>query len=167
MTASQLEHIVIRSARRKKTAQATLKNGVLEIRIPGRSTKAEEQEFIEYFHDRFARRHNRATIDLAARARGLANKHDLQMPTSIEWVGNQAQRWGSCTPSDGTVRLSDRMATFPLWVIDYVIVHELAHLTEPDHGTAFWDLVTRYPRTERARGYLIAKSEEGQAPAVD
>lgn len=167
MTTSQLEHVVIRSARRKKTAQASMKNDVLEIRIPGRSTKAEEQEFVEYFRDRFERQRNRAAVDLDARAQALAKAHDLRRPTTIEWVGNQAQRWGSCTPQHGTVRLSDRMADFPLWVIDYVIVHELAHLTEPDHGTAFWELVNRYALTERARGYLIAKSDGVQAPAAD
>jgi hypothetical protein len=42
----------------------------------------------------------------------------------------------------------------PPWVIDYVLVHELAHLLVPRHGLDFWALVDRYPRTERARGYL-------------
>ena len=65
-------------------------------------------------------------------------------------------RWGSCTPATRTIRLSTRLAAFPDWVIDYVIVHELAHLVVHGHGPDFWDLVNRYPRTERARGYLIA-----------
>jgi predicted metal-dependent hydrolase len=56
------------------------------------------------------------------------------------------------------VRISSAVARFPPWVLDYVIVHELAHLRRPDHSRAFWKLVERYPRAERARGYLIAKS---------
>jgi hypothetical protein len=42
----------------------------------------------------------------------------------------------------------------PPWVIDYVLLHELAHLAVPGHGRRFWALLEAYPRTERARGYL-------------
>jgi predicted metal-dependent hydrolase len=76
-----------------------------------------------------------------------------------------ASRWGSCTPATGDIRLSDRLARFPTWVLDYVIVHELAHLVVPDHSADFWKLVARYPKAERARGYLIAKS--GDATDAD
>lgn len=132
---------------------------VLEVRIPGWATVDEERELVEHFQSRFRRAEAARAVDLGERAAELADRHGLPRPQSIRWVGNQDQRWGSCTPSEGTIRLSDRMAGFPWWVIDYVIVHELAHLVEPSHGPAFWELVDRYPRTERARGYLQAKSE--------
>ncbi len=47
----------------------------------------------------------------------------------------------------------------PEWVLDWVLVHELAHLAVPDHGDRFKALVSRYELGERAEGYLIAKSE--------
>lgn len=148
---------VIRSARRRKTAEARMVGSVLEVRIPGRSTAAEERELVEHFRSRFRRSQASEAIDLERRAAELAERYDLPAPRSIRWVANQRQRWGSCTPADATIRLSDRMAQFPPWVIDYVIVHELAHLVETNHSRAFWELVNRFPRTERARGYLMAK----------
>lgn len=149
---------VIRSPKRRKTAEARLVDAVLEVRIPGRSSKAEEQEFVEHFQARFRRSLERDAIDLERRAANLADRYELPRPRSIRWVANQRHRWGSCTPADGSIRISDRMVHFPPWVVDYVIVHELAHLVEGGHGPAFWALVNRYPRTERARGYLVAKS---------
>lgn len=80
----------------------------------------------------------------------------------MRWVTNQGMRWGSCTPSDGTIRLSSRLRGMPQWVIDYVLVHELAHLLEAGHTPRFWALVDHYPQSERARGYL-----EGVAAAAN
>jgi predicted metal-dependent hydrolase len=72
-------------------------------------------------------------------------------------VDNQRQRWGSCTPQDGTIRISSRVQGYPGWVVDAVIVHELAHLVEANHSPAFHALADRFPRQERATGFLIAK----------
>lgn len=49
-------------------------------------------------------------------------------------------RWGSAT-ADGSVRLNWRLIQFPVSTIDYVVVHELAHLREMNHSAAFWDVV--------------------------
>ena len=156
-----LEIQVIRSKRRKKTAEARLRGQVLDIRIPAATSIADEKHFVDHFVSRFERSRRASLIDLEARANRLAAQYGLPSPTSIRWVSNQNQRWGSCTPTYGTIRLSNRMAGFPHWVIDYVIVHELAHLAEHGHGRAFWALVEPFPYVERARGYLIAKSEDG------
>ena len=152
------EVTVIRSPTRRKTAQARLVDGHLELRIPGRSSKAEEARLVGLFRARFERTTARESTDLPARAKRLARTHNLPVPTEIRWVSNQSSRWGSCTPSTGVVRLSDRLAPFPVWVIDYVIVHELAHLVEQRHNARFADLVSGYRWAERAEGYLIAKS---------
>lgn len=151
---------VTRSRRRKKTAEAQLLGSKLQVRIPAACSAEEEQYFVQHFRDKFERSRASAMVDLEKRARRLATAYRLPEPRSIRWVSNQKSQWGSCTPSEGSVRLSDRMAGFPAWVVDYVVVHELAHLVEADHGPAFWKLVNRYPKTERARGYLMAKAEE-------
>ncbi len=153
----ELQVEVTRSRRRKKTAEARLSGSVLSVRIPATSTADEERYFVDHFREKFERSRAASVVDLDQRAAELAKTYGLPTPTSIRWVANQKHQWGSCTPSDRSIRLSDRMAAFPRWVVDYVIVHELAHLVEADHSPAFWALVNAYPKTERARGYLLAK----------
>jgi hypothetical protein len=97
---------------------------------------------------------------VAARAAALAAQYGLPQPSSVRWVENQQSRWGSCTPYDGSIRISNRVAEFPGWVLDYVLMHELAHLVVAGHGPRFWRLVDRYPKAERAKGFLIAKGWE-------
>ena len=152
---------VVRSARRRKTVQARKVGGVLRVSIPASMTKADEARWVGEMVRRFERQTTADEIDLEARAAALAQRFGLPEPVSIRWVDNQRTRWGSCTIEDRTIRISSRMAGWPSWVVDYVIVHELAHLVVPNHGPAFHELVDRYPRAERARGFLIAKGMEG------
>jgi predicted metal-dependent hydrolase len=147
---------VVRSSRRHRTVQARQIGEVLRVSIPATMTQSEEERWVAEMVDRAERRRRAGMVDLAARARDLARRHDLPRPASIRWVENQRCRWGSCTPADGTVRISSRLAGVPGWVLDYVIVHELAHLVVDAHDEAFWELVGRYTRAERARGYLMA-----------
>lgn len=150
---------VKRSQRRHKTVQARMVDGVLEIAIPGRMSAAEEQHWVEVMRARFSRGTTAGDIDLPGRAAKLAAAYSLRGPAEIVWSERQKTLWGSCTPATGRVRIATRVAPFPDWVIDYVIVHELAHLTYSDHSAPFWELVDRYPLAERARGYLLAKSD--------
>lgn len=77
---------------------------------------------------------------------------------AIRWVGNMNSRMGSCTnggPTDGHIRISDKINHWPQWVVDYVIAHELVHRLYPNHGKAFWQTLTKgYPLTEQARGFI-------------
>lgn len=148
---------VIRSKRRKKSSQARMVAGTLQIRIPAWFSAAEERETVEHFEAKFHRRNQAEPIDLPKRAAKLVAEFGFGQPRSVQWVTNQHHQWGSCTPQHGSIRISDRLALYPTWVLDYVLCHELAHLTEPSHNSDFWDLVSRYPLTERARGFLIAK----------
>jgi predicted metal-dependent hydrolase len=148
---------VVRSPRRRKTVQARQVGGVLRVSIPASMTAVEEEKWVAEMVRRMERRSLSDKIDLAERATLLADRYGLRHPYTIRWVDNQEWRWGSCTPSDGTVRISSRLAKEPPWVLDYVIVHELAHLSVPRHDQRFWAIVQRYPLTERARGFLIAR----------
>ena len=85
-------------------------------------------------------------------------------PDTVRWVTNQNSRWGSCTPAEGSIRLSHRLQGMPEYVIDYVMLHELAHLLVPDHGPHFWKLLESYPRTERARGFLDGVAAADRLP---
>src|SRR5690606_4500540 len=102
--------------------------------------------------------------DLRRLAQRLSEAHfgGRARPTSVTWSSRQNRRWGSCTPSEGSIRISRRLQGMPIWVLEAVLVHELAHLFVPGHGPDFQELVHRYPRTERARGFL-----EGVAHAQD
>jgi len=151
---------VVRSARRRKTVQARELDGVLQVSIPASMSKADEERWVAEMLQRMQRRRNEAGVDLVRRAGALARRHDLSEPTSIRWSDNQEWRWGSCTPASGAIRISSRLAHEPGWVLDYVIVHELAHLDVAGHDASFWSLVNRYPLTERARGFLIARGLE-------
>ena len=152
---------VKRSSRRHKTVEARLVDGTLRIAIPSWMSATEEAHWVEVMHQRFSRRSGSDQIDLPARAAGLATRFGLPEPAAIAWSSRQTARWGSCTIESRRVRISDRLAGFPGWVIDYVIVHELAHLLESSHTPRFWDIVNRYPLAERARGYLLARAELG------
>jgi predicted metal-dependent hydrolase len=148
---------VVRSAKRRKSVSARVVDGRIVVRMPQWMSKAQEAEYVAALVAKLERQHSATEVDLPRRAADLAARYELPPPTSIRWVGNQLHRWGSCTPSTGEIRISDRIAGFPGWVLDAVLVHELAHLVHLHHSPAFWELVNRYPKTERAYGFLIAK----------
>jgi predicted metal-dependent hydrolase len=149
---------VTRSKKRKRSVGAQLVGDTLRIAIPSWMSSDDEAHWVGEMSRRFARKQSTDRIDLTERAASLARRHRLDRPTEIRWSDDMTSRWGSCTPATATIRISTRIAAFPDWVIDYVIVHELAHLHVAGHGADFWSLVQRYPRSERAIGYLMAKS---------
>ncbi|HKX68923.1 MAG TPA: M48 family metallopeptidase [Intrasporangium sp.] len=150
---------VRRSSRRRRTVSAYRQEGRLVVLVPARLTRAEEGEWVRTMLARVTaseQRRRRSDGDLTARAAHLSTTYlgGRAQPTSVRWVSNQESRWGSCTPAEGSIRVSDKVRGMPGWVLDYVLLHELAHLVEPGHGPAFWGLLSSYPRLERARGYL-------------
>lgn len=136
------------------------------VQLPARMSRAEERRWVAVMVERLAAQEKRRRPSddaLLARASELSGRYlgGKAEPASVRWSSSQRHRWGSCTPADRSIRLSERLKGMPTWVIDYVLVHELAHLLEPGHGPRFWDLVGSYPRTERARGYLEGVAAAG------
>jgi hypothetical protein len=155
---------VVRSRRRRKTVQARQVGDIVRVSVPATMNRSDEERWVKEMVLRIERRQRAGTIDLWERAAALGERFALGAPRSVRWVDNQLWRWGSCTPADGSIRISSRLAKEPAWVLDYVIVHELAHLHVRGHSKAFWDLVNRYPLAERARGFLIARGVEPEPP---
>jgi predicted metal-dependent hydrolase len=160
---SDSEVRIRRSVRRKKSVAARFLEGgqVLEVVAPVNMSNKALTPIIEKLRARLMKNLERADKSddsaLAARAAALNRRYfgGLLKYKSVNWVNNQQQRWGSCTSVEGTIRLSHRLARLPIWVQDYVLVHEMAHLLEANHSPAFWALVARYPQAERARGFLM------------
>ena len=162
---------VRRSARRRRTVSAYREGDRTIVLLPARMSRAEEARWVAEMVARLDAQDRKARPtdeELMARARRLAERYlsGRAVPNSVRWVGNQRTRWGSCTIDDRTIRLSDRMLGMPEWVVDYVLLHELAHLIEPSHGKRFWALLESYDDTERARGFLDGWSAARQSAGL-
>lgn len=160
---SQADVEVRRSKRRRRTVSAYRDGERIVVLIPASLTRKEEAEWVETMVARIEKAERKARLsddDLLARAVRLSDQYlgGLATPQSVRWVTNQNSRWGSCTPGDRSIRLSERLQAMPAWVVDYVLVHELAHLLEPGHDARFWGWVDRYPQAEKAKGYLLGWS---------
>lgn len=145
---------ILRSKNRRKTVSSRLIDGVLEVSIPAWMSKAEEAKWVDEMRKRFERKSASSEIDLNERAARLARRYGLPAPSSVRWVSNQQTRWGSCSTQERSIRISDRLSKVPLWVLDSVLIHELAHLVHADHSPKFWAVVERYPKLARADGFL-------------
>ena len=163
---------VRRSSRRRKTVSAQIVGEALIVSLPERLSRAEEHQWVQLMTSRMSERRRRDRLNsddlLARRAAELADRYlDGIRPTSVEWVSNQRSRSGlMLTRRRLGPRFAVALAEFPAWVRDYVLVHELAQSISADHSEPFWRLVNRYPLTEHARGFLMAKgldeaNEEG------
>lgn len=160
------EVVVKKSAKRKKTLSARLRDGVMEVSAPATITTKELDRFIEKFTLRFEKRAEQAALDkentLAVRAHELNRKYfqGKLRYRDIRYSVNQKKRFGVCYPERGKILINANLREMPPWVQDYVIIHELTHLLYPNHSEEFWTIVRRYPKTERAIGYLMAKGIE-------
>lgn len=72
-------------------------------------------------------------------------------------IRNQRTRWGSCS-TNGTLGLNWRLMMASPEIIDYIVIHELAHLQEPNHNSSFWSLVTEYDSDYEAHSRWLSEN---------
>ncbi len=153
---------IIRSPRRLRSVGARLINDLLLINAPLMLPQERLDKIVSDFKLKFARRKLKIELDKEKNLLDLAsvlnkkyfdNKLKIE---SIEYSTNQNSRFGCCNYRTAKIRISHKIGLLPQWVRKYVLMHEMAHLIEPNHSRAFWDIVSRYKLTERARGYLMA-----------
>ncbi len=161
-----MEIKIIRSPDRKKTVQAKMAGETLVVYLPLGMHREEEKKIIQKMKERMEKKKLKKQINKDEYLRKRFDEFNSRYfqgklkINSIEFVTNQERKRGSCTPSNGTIRLSHKLLDMPKWVLDYVIMHEMTHLVHPDHSRKFWAKVCEYKYTERARGFLIAKGME-------
>ena len=162
---------VVRSTRRRRGASAHARDGRIVVQLPAALPGDAADHTIATL---VARVSGKARADarggdvwLARRAVEVGNAWlDGVTARSVTWSSRMARRWASATPATGAIRVSDRAAGFPDRVLDYLLVHELAHLVVPNHSGAFHELVARYPDTAWATGFLAGISHAQARPQV-
>ena len=171
------------SARRRKTGVAFWEGGRVIVVVPARMSRVSRDSFAEQLVSQLLQRSGRrhaSDAGLAARAAELADQYlDGVRPASIRWSTRQQRRWGSCSLHSREIRIASRLQTVPEWVLDGVIVHELAHLLEAGHTARFHQLANRYARQVEAHAYLdgfghglttagcpVSAEDEDETPAL-
>jgi hypothetical protein len=147
------------SARRRKTSEARWVGGRIVVSLPAHLSGEAREKTIAWLVDRLVAKHPLRTAigdrDLMSRAETLSDRYRIgARPTSVRWVTNQMARWGSCSYHSGEIRISHRLRSVPEWVLDAVLVHELAHLVHPNHSPAFHQLANGYRRHHEAGIFL-------------
>ena len=148
------------STRRRKTSEAKWMGDRIVVSLPAHLKGEAREKTIAWLVDRLvAKQPLRVAADdddLMARALVLCARYRMRVqPSAVRWATNQTARWGSCSFHSGEIRISHRLSSVPGWVLDSVLVHELAHLVHPDHSPAFHQLADRFPRHKEA-GYFLA-----------
>jgi predicted metal-dependent hydrolase len=160
VTSSRTQVEIRPSSRRTKTVSAQWRDGVIVVRVPAHLSATEQKVWADRMVDKLVEQRERAQAAsdsrLAARATELSDRYldGRTRPAEVRWVSNQRKRWGSCTPSTKSIRISDQLRSVPEWVLDAVLLHELVHLLVPNHGKVFQQLLNRYPRVHDSDLFL-------------
>src|SRR5690625_1088966 len=152
---------LIASARRQKTISASVRDGMIQLSVP---STMKDSDIVTSARGLIAKIKARqrasqrfqSNPELYARALHLAKVWlggEVQ-PNSVIWSDRQTTLWGSCTATTKSIRISTMLRGMPQWVIDGVLIHELAHLKYSGHGDDFQAFTRRYPRMAEADAFL-------------
>jgi predicted metal-dependent hydrolase len=147
------------SERRRKTVAAYWEGPRIVVLVPQRMAKRDRQAYADELAAKLIANRNKSRptdAQLHERASYLSRTFlaGQAVPASVQWSTRQMHRWGSCTATDATIRVSARLQGAPQFVIDAVLVHELAHLLHSDHSPAFYELANKFPRQRDAELFL-------------
>lgn len=135
----------------RKTHNAKLSNGIITLFLSKNDTEAHRQKAIKHLISRVIGQDYKPYI--VRRVNELNNLYFQKPIKSVNLKYNHTN-WGSCS-AEGNVNLSTRLLFAPAPVVDYVIIHELAHLIELNHSDRFWKLVEdAMPDYKRAEKWL-------------
>ncbi|MCX5700528.1 MAG: M48 family metallopeptidase [Candidatus Omnitrophica bacterium] len=157
-----MEVKIIRSSRRRRTISARLVKDMLLIQAPALLSQERLDKIVTGFKLKFEKKRLKEELDrkddLADIAGRLNQKYfgNKLKINSIKYVTTQNCKFGCCNYRTGEIRISHKIGFMPTWVREYVLIHEMAHLIEPNHSKAFWDILSCYKLSERAKGYLMA-----------
>ncbi|GHU94654.1 zinc metalloprotease [Clostridia bacterium] len=148
-------------SRRKTLAIHIKPDGLVEVRAPLRLAKTEIERFLAAKSDWIEKKQTRIATRQPATPRELPTTEyasgefertvcelvevwKQRLDVSVIFVGirRMSTRWGSCTAKTRRIRLNAALEFCPRECLEYVIVHELAHLRENNHSTRFWAIVT-------------------------
>lgn len=167
--AAPLSYHFVRHRRAKRYVLRVEHDGLVRVTIPRGGSRREAEAFVARNRDWIEEQRSRAPkpvlsgeqrslfvrrarVELPARLRELADA--LGLTVTHVTIRNQRSRWGSCGRG-GDICLNWRLVMMPLWVRDYVLIHELMHLRRFDHSAEYWRLVARAcPRYREARQWL-------------
>jgi predicted metal-dependent hydrolase len=162
------------STRRHKTIAAHWEGDTIVVTVPHRLPKRDRQAYADELVAKLVadRTRSRPTdAALTERAAVLSHRYldGRAVASAVTWSSRQRRRWGSCSTAEGTIRISDLLKGVPGWVLDTVLVHELAHLIHPEHSAEFHQLVNRHPRMADSdvflAGYALGLDRAGGDPA--
>src|SRR3990172_6326905 len=150
------DYTLRRSARARNARLNIRPDGELVVTLPARAPERWATELLEARSDWVDRHRSRILAEAARPRYGGAGP-------GARAGADQPSRWGSASRR-GTVSFNWRLVLTPAAVLDYVVVHELAHLREFGHGRGFWRLVRDHvPEADAARRWLRAHEPELRA----